>query len=61
MANVAVVTGATSLLGRQVTSAFQSAGWQVVGTGFTRAELPAMRKLNLEDQPAVVSMLDEVK
>lgn len=61
MARKTLVTGATGLLGRQVLKAFQEAGWDVVGTGFSRAKPPSILKLNLSDQAAISSALDEVK
>ena len=56
-----LVTGATGLLGRQVKSAFEKAGWDVVGTGFSRASPPSIVKLDLGDAAAVSSLLDEAK
>lgn len=32
---IALVTGATGQLGRQVVKAFQTESWEVVGTGMT--------------------------
>lgn len=61
MAKTALVTGASGFLGRQVLQAFQSAGWDAVGTGFTRAKPPSILKLDLSDHAAVDSMLDKVK
>lgn len=60
MAKVALVTGATGLLGRQVLKAFEEAGWSAVGTGFSRSG-PSIRKLDLADASAVSTLLDEVK
>lgn len=56
-----VITGATGLLGRQVLKAFQDDGWNVVGTGFSRAKPPTIRKLDLGNSNEVTSLLDEVK
>jgi len=58
---IVLVTGATGQLGRQVVQAFQTEGWEVVGTGLSRAKPPAIRKVNLQNQDDVVAMLDEVK
>jgi S-adenosylmethionine synthetase len=57
----ALVTGATGLLGRQVVKAFQRADWNVVGTGFSRANPPEILKVNLNNQDEVEMLLDEVK
>ena len=61
MVRTALVTGATGFLGRQVSQAFKSAGFQVVGTGFTRANPPATLKINLCNPAAILSALQEVK
>ncbi|KAI9882348.1 MAG: 54S ribosomal protein L39, mitochondrial [Watsoniomyces obsoletus] len=61
MTNTVLVTGATGLLGRQVVKAFETAGWDVVGTGWTRANPPTIRKVNLEDADEIRNVLDEVK
>lgn len=53
------MTGATGLLGRAVSKAFMDAGWEVIGTGFSRASPPAILKLNLLDGSNVVTVLDE--
>ncbi|MCJ1473537.1 hypothetical protein MMC13_002188 [Lambiella insularis] len=60
MARTAVVTGATGLLGSQVLLAFERAGWEVIGTGFSRAS-NKIRKLDIIDASAVSALLDEVK
>jgi S-adenosylmethionine synthetase len=57
----ALITGATGLLGRQVVKAFQRAGWNVVGTGFSRAKAPDILKVNLDNEDEVSKLLDEVK
>lgn len=57
---VALVTGATGLLGRQVIKAFDQAGWKAVGTGFTRANPPSILKVDLGDSFAVENVLDEI-
>ena len=61
MARKALITGATGLLGRQVLKAFQEAGWDLVGTGFSRAKPPSIIKLDVSDEAAVSSALDELK
>ena len=61
MARKALITGATGLLGRQVVKAFQEAGWDVVGTGFSRAKPPSIIKFDVSDQAAISSTLDEIK
>lgn len=60
MAKTALVTGATGLLGRQVQKALQEAGWDAIGTGFSRSG-PSIHKLDLADASAVSTLLDEVK
>ena len=61
MAKTALITGATGLLGRQILKAFRRAGWDVVGTGFTRAQPPSILKVNLESEEEIATILDEVK
>ncbi|KUJ17736.1 putative methionine adenosyltransferase 2 subunit beta [Mollisia scopiformis] len=61
MPRTALVTGATGLLGRQVIIAFQRAGYDVVGTGFSRAKPPSMLKLDLNSSSSIASVLDETK
>lgn len=61
MSKTVFVTGATGLLGRQVLQAFDKAGWKVVGSGFSRANPPSILKVDLEDQNAIDSALDETK
>ena len=57
-----LVTGATGLLGRQVANTFErAAGWEVVGTGFTRASPPSILKVNLCNKDDVEKTLDAVK
>ncbi|KAF3933070.1 hypothetical protein ABW20_dc0108376 [Dactylellina cionopaga] len=58
MAKKVIVTGATGLLGRQVVRAFDEAGWEVIGTGFSRAKPPQILKLNLANKDEVGSLLD---
>ncbi|KAI9880872.1 MAG: hypothetical protein M1830_010467 [Pleopsidium flavum] len=61
MAKTALITGATGLLGRQVLKAFQRAGWNAVGTGFTRAQPSSTLKVDLGSQNEIITVLDEVK
>jgi NAD(P)-dependent dehydrogenase (short-subunit alcohol dehydrogenase family) len=61
MAKTALITGATGLLGRQVVKAFQRAGWETTGTGFTRAKPPSIVKLDLGSESEVANTLGEVK
>jgi S-adenosylmethionine synthetase len=61
MSQRALVTGATGLLGREVVKAFDRAGWEVVGTGFSRASPPKVIKLDIQDEREVQRVLDEVK
>ena len=61
MNKTALVTGASGFLGRQVVQAFTSAGWDTVGTGFTRANPPAIRKVDLTDSKNISTLLQEIK
>ncbi len=61
MTRTVLVTGATGLLGREVVRAFQRAGWEVVGTGFTRARPPSTLKVDLGSEKEIVAALDSVK
>ncbi|KAI7902061.1 uncharacterized protein BX663DRAFT_511628 [Cokeromyces recurvatus] len=56
----AVITGASGLLGRPTVKAFQQAGWDVIGTAFSRAK-NGLVKLNLTDASAVEEFLKEQK
>ena len=56
-----LVTGATGLLGRQVVKAFECAGYEVVGTGFSRASPPKVIKVDIQDADAVSKLFSEVK
>ncbi|MCJ1314326.1 hypothetical protein MMC25_008007 [Agyrium rufum] len=54
----ALMTGATGFLGRQVVKAFEKAGYDVQGTGFSRAQAPLL-KLDLTNDAATLKVLDE--
>lgn len=53
------ITGATGLLGRQVLKAFGDAGYQVVGTGLSRARPPQIQRVDLLREDELVKFLDE--
>ena len=61
MVRTALVTGATGFLGRQVLQAFNSAGFQVVGAGFSRANPPATLRIDLSIPAEILSALQDVK
>ena len=61
MSQRVLVTGATGLLGREVVKAFESAGWDALGTGFSRASPPKIPKLDIQDEREVEKVLDETK
>lgn len=61
MSRKALITGASGLLGRRVVKAFDSAGWQVTGTAFTRASPPALLKVDLCDEAAIEEALQTAK
>ncbi|KAK6498752.1 hypothetical protein TWF481_011326 [Arthrobotrys musiformis] len=61
MARKVLVTGATGLLGRQVVRAFDEAGWEVIGTGFSRADPPRILKVDITKLEDVEEVLDDVK
>ncbi|KAL6722133.1 hypothetical protein ACLMJK_001240 [Lecanora helva] len=61
MTKTALVTGASGFLGRQVVQAFEAAGWNTLGTGFTRASPPTILKVNLTEITEVSEVLDHVK
>ena len=61
MAKTALVTGATGLLGRQVVKSFQRAGWDVVGTGYTRAKPPTITKLDLGNEADISNFLQQTQ
>lgn len=55
-----IITGATGQLGRQCMKAFKEAGWNTIGTGFSRAS-GDIRKLDLGDEEAVKKLIKETK
>ena len=61
MPQKALVTGATGLLGRQVVKAFSSAGYDVVGTGFSRASPPKILKVDIQNADEIQKLFAEVK
>lgn len=61
MSQKALITGATGLLGRQVLKAFEDAGWEAVGTGFTRSNPPRIRKVDIQNDGEVTQLLEEVR
>ncbi|KAK3196107.1 hypothetical protein K4F52_000975 [Lecanicillium sp. MT-2017a] len=56
-----LVTGSTGLLGRQVANTFHLMGWNVVGTGYSRADGVTIRKVDLGDVAQVKTVLDDTK
>ncbi|KAK6339338.1 hypothetical protein TWF718_008758 [Orbilia javanica] len=56
-----LVTGATGLLGRQVVRAFDEAGWEVIGTGLSRANPPRILRVDITKQEEVEKVLDDLK
>ena len=61
MSSKTLITGATGLLGSQILKFFKESGWNVVGTGLSRAKPPAIVKLDLGDGDAISSLLDSEK
>ena len=61
MSKTALVTGATGLLGREVVEAFSLGGWDVIGTGFSRAKPPSILKVDLGDEAAIDKVLEDAK
>ncbi|KAF4974247.1 hypothetical protein FZEAL_8827 [Fusarium zealandicum] len=56
-----LVTGATGLLGREVSTAFGLKNWTVKGTGYSRADGFITLKVNLADEAEVAKTLDDTK
>ncbi|KAG9233938.1 putative methionine adenosyltransferase 2 subunit beta [Amylocarpus encephaloides] len=61
MAKTALITGATGLLGRQVVTAYERAGWDVKCTGLSRAKPPTILKVDLCAEAEVAKTLDDVR
>jgi len=59
--NTVLVTGATGLLGRQVTKAFERGNWTTRGTGYSRADGVSVLKVDLQNGPDVEKALDSVR
>ncbi|KAJ6790202.1 hypothetical protein PWT90_08008 [Aphanocladium album] len=55
-----IVTGATGLLGRQVSRAFSRKGWNVKGTGYSRADGVDVLKVDLGNTGEVSKLLEEI-
>lgn len=55
------ITGATGLLGRQVSRMFRLKGWNVKGTGYSRADGVDILKVDLQNAQEVAKLLDDVK
>lgn len=56
-----LVTGATGLLGREVSAAFGLKNWEVKGTGYSRADGINTFKVDLGNEDEVAKFLDETK
>ena len=61
MTRTCVVTGATGLLGRQVLQQFKFAGWNTIGTGYSRATPPSVLEVDLSDEIAVERLIEQVR
>ncbi|KJZ75024.1 hypothetical protein HIM_05510 [Hirsutella minnesotensis 3608] len=57
----ALVTGATGLLGREVANTFRLSGWNVKGTGYSRADGVDILKVSLGSEDETVKAIDETK
>jgi NAD(P)-dependent dehydrogenase (short-subunit alcohol dehydrogenase family) len=55
------ITGATGLLGRQVARAFQETGWNVKGTGYSRADGASILRADLSKPSEVGAALNNIK
>ncbi|KAJ3574803.1 hypothetical protein NPX13_g4251 [Xylaria arbuscula] len=58
---IALITGATGLLGRQVVTGFEREKWNVKGTGYSRADGSSILKVDLAKPSDVEAALDTVK
>ncbi|KAH7413800.1 hypothetical protein DE146DRAFT_638633 [Phaeosphaeria sp. MPI-PUGE-AT-0046c] len=61
MTRMALITGASGLLGRQVQRQFFLDGWKSIGTGLSRISSPDVVKLDILDPTEIECVLDEVK
>ncbi|PLB35204.1 dTDP-4-dehydrorhamnose reductase family protein [Aspergillus candidus] len=61
MSSIALVTGATGLLGRQVLNTFKHSGCLAVGQGYSRANPPTILKVDLGKPEEIKAMLDDAK
>ena len=53
-----LITGASGLLGREVTKTFQAASWDVLGLAYTRTS-DKLKKVDLKDADAVTGVIQE--
>lgn len=53
-----LISGATGLLGRQVTTAFKQSNWTTISTGFSRLA-GDIQKLDINHESAVQQILDK--
>ena len=61
MSSIALVTGATGLLGRQVLNTFKQSGCLAVGQGYSRATPPTILRADLGKPEEIKALLDDVK
>jgi NAD(P)-dependent dehydrogenase (short-subunit alcohol dehydrogenase family) len=59
--NTALVTGATGLLGREVSKTFRLSKWNVKGTGYSRADGVDILKADLGNDADIKDVLDTTK
>lgn len=53
------MTGASGLLGREILTAFERAGWQAVGTALSRTDGTRVVKMDLCSEEAIIDVLEE--
>ncbi|XP_065834213.1 methionine adenosyltransferase 2 subunit beta-like [Oscarella lobularis] len=58
MSKKVLITGASGLLGRSLVRQFESNGWEVLGTAFSRAT-GSLRKVDLRDETSTNRLLDD--